>query len=462
MAPNPNNPNDPMNALIADQRSPRMSRRHALGLLGGGSAAALMLAACGDDGDSEATDSGGTEGGDGSFADTELSVVLRQSFIAQQNTLREGQSKLWAQERGADIDFVLGGNWRELIAATVADGTGGDVGELFNNQAFIYQNSLADVGDLIEELGEQFGGWYDLAAESAQVDGVWKAIPWAYTAQAINYRADVFDEAGVLPPTTYDELLDVATKLKEQDLPLAGMTMSQTGPNDSANMAYSLLWSFGGAEVEEDGKTVAINSGETKAALEYFKQLAEVSTPNITAFDEGGNNRAFLAGEIAMTQNATSIYFAAENDAPEIFEGMDHFAYPEGPAGRQEFIQMNLLGIYEFSENKEAAKDYIKFMLQPEQMDPVVQVGLSFYTPMFPSYEDKANMPWNVDPKLGALKGTANGGHLPGWPGPASQASAKAYEQQTVVNMFAAVATGESVDTAMSQAESELKSVYES
>ncbi|MEM9134889.1 MAG: extracellular solute-binding protein [Actinomycetota bacterium] len=443
----------PSNLILPDA----MSRRRALGVLGmGGVGLGLALAGCGGD-----DDSASASAVDGDFTGLGQSIILRQSFIAQQNTLREGQAKLWAQENGVDLDFTLGSNWRELIAAIVADGTGADIGELFNNQAFIYENSLADVGDLVEELGEQYDGWYDLAAESAQVDGVWRAVPWAYTAQAINYREDIFTEAGVEAPATYDELLEVSTKLFEQGLPPAGMSMSQTGPNDSANMAYSMLWSFGGAEVEEDGTTVAINSDATRAALEYFQKLAAVSTPNITAFDEGGNNRAFLAGEISMTQNATSVYFTAETDAPDVFAGMNHFPYPEGPAGRQEFIQMNLLGIFEFAENKEASKDLIRYLLQPENMDPVVQVGLSFYTPMFPSYEDRANMPWNVDPKLGALKGTANGGHLPGWPGPASRASATAYEQQSVVNMFAAVATGDGIDSAISRAEAELKTAYE-
>ncbi|MEM7276108.1 MAG: extracellular solute-binding protein [Actinomycetota bacterium] len=431
-----------------------MSRRSALGLLGGAGAAAMLLAACGDDGE------GAGDGGEATLAGTSLSAILRQSFIAQQNTLRTGQAKLWAQEREAEADVTIGGNWRELIAAIVADGTGGDVGELFNNQAFIYQNSLADVSDLVEELGDQYGGWYDLAAEAGQVDGVWRAVPWAYTAQAVNYRADVFAEAGVEAPTTYEELLEAASIINDRGLPPAGLTMSQTGPNDSANFAYSMLWSFGGAEVEEDGTTVAINSDGTRAALEYFRQLSAVSTPNTTAYDEGGNNRAFLAGEISMTQNATSIYFTAETDAPEIFQAMDHFSYPAGPAGRQEFIQMNLLSIFEFSDNQEAAKDFIRFMLRPENLDPVVQVGLSFYTPMFPAYEDKANMPWNVDPKLASLRGTAAGGHLPGWPGPASRASATAYEQQSVVNMFAAVATGDSIDAAIDRAEAELTTAY--
>jgi hypothetical protein len=69
-------------------------------------------------------------------------------------------------------------------------------------------------------------------------------------------------------------------------------------------------------------------------------------------------------------------------------------------------------------------------------------------------------MPWNTDPKLEALKGSADGGHLAGWPGPASRESAEAYENQTIVNMFASVLTGTDIEEAVTRAEDELSSVY--
>ncbi len=395
------------------------------------------------------------------FSGVTIEGIMRNSFIPSMNTVQMNQAEFWASTTGGFADLTFSREWREQVAASIDSGAGGDISELFANQAFIYGDQLLDISDIAEELGEEYGGWYDLAREAGMVDGVWRALPRAYTAQAINYRTDLFEQAGIeKAPETYDELLEAAKKLSDAGLPPAGFTMNQAGPNDSANFAYSLLWSYGGKEVEEDGCTVAINSDETRAALEYMVELGQYMAPDVTAYDEGGNNRAFLAGEISMTQNATSIYWVAGQQAPDIAENMSHFKYPSGPNGRQEFVQINLLAIPAHTDNPEAAKAFLKWMMEPEQLGPLAQEGLTFYTPLLRHYDDLPNMPWNLDPQLAPLKGAADGGHLAGWPGPASRESAEAYENQTIVNMFASVLTGTSIEDAVAAAEAELTPVY--
>jgi multiple sugar transport system substrate-binding protein len=187
-------------------------------------------------------------------------------------------------------------------------------------------------------------------------------------------------------------------------------------------------------------------------------KLAEVSSPNITGFDEGANNRAFLAGEISATQNATSIYYRATD---EVLEGMNHFRYPEGPAGWVMFTEMNTLSLFQHSKNLEAGKAVLKWLMEPEQLIPLVQIGITFYTPLLKAYDDMPSMPWNVDPKLAIAKGLAHGGNVTGYPLSPSANSAKVYQNRTIVNMFARVITGDaSIDEAVSTAEEELKAVY--
>ena len=397
------------------------------------------------------------------YPDQSLDMIMRRSFIPDMNTLQEYQVSLWGEQhelKGLEASFAS--EWREMTAAAVEAGSGGDIAELFQNTAHVYSEKLEDLTDICEALGDKYGGWYDAANQCAVVDGKWKAIPRAYTAHAINYRTDHFSEVGYPDGCeTWDDFLDAATKLKEAGLPPVGTTMSQTGPNDSASFAYSVLWSFGGKEVEEDGKTVAINTEETRAALKWMKALSEVASPDITGFDEGGNNRAFLAGEISATQNATSIYFVANRQAPEIAENMSHFMYPAGPAGREQFIEMNLLSLFSFSKNKEAGKAILAWLMEETQLAPLAKVGLTFYTPMLDSYLEMPDMPWNTDPKLQPLKGLAKTGHLAGWPGPTSRQSGEAYANQTLVNMFASVIAGDDIETAVKRAEDELKAVYE-
>jgi multiple sugar transport system substrate-binding protein len=396
------------------------------------------------------------------FPGVALELIMRRSFIPEMNTLQENQIAQWAESVEASAEASFAREWREMTAAAIEAEAGGDIAELFQNTAHVYAEKLEDVSDICEALGEKYGPWYDAAHQCAVVDGVWRAIPRAYTAHAINYRVDHFTEVGYPDGCqTYDEYLDAATKLKEAGLPLVGNTVSQTGPNDSASWCYSVLWSFGGREVEEDGKTVALNTAETRKAIEWMKALSEVSSPDITGYDEGGNNRAFMAGEISATQNATSIYWNSIRQVPEVAEAMSHFKYPEGPAGRHQFIEMNLLSLFSFSQNTDAAKALLAWLMEPEQLSPLAQVGLTFYTPMLEWYDDQPSMPWNVDPKLAPLKGLAKTGHLAGWPGPTSRQSGEAYANQTLVNMFASVIAGDDIETAVARAEEELKTVYE-
>lgn len=387
-----------------------------------------------------------------------LEFILRHSFIPEMNAIQENQLAQWGTQNGVDVSVSSPAEWREMIAAAIESKTG-DIGETFQEEPLIYGEALADVSDICEALGEENGGWYALAeAVGKDANGVWRAIPRGYTTHVVNYRKDFFTEVGYENGCeTYDELLDAGTKLKDAGLPPLGFTVSQTGPNDSSSWCYSVLWSHGGTEVDESGK-VAINSDGTKAALDYMAKLAEVSTPNITGFDEGANNRAFLASEISATQNATSIYYRATGD---VLEGMDHFKYPAGPAGWIQFCEMNALTLFAHSKNLEAGKAALKWLMDPAQLIPLMQIGITFYTPLLKSYDDNPAMPWNVDPKLKVAYKLAEGLHLSGYPLQPSANSAKVYQNRTIVNMFARVVTGTAtVDEAVSIAEDELKSVY--
>ncbi len=391
-----------------------------------------------------------------------VDMIMRSSFIPAMNALQQNQIAQWGEAHDVDVEGNWAREWREITAAAVEAGSGGDIAELFQQGAHIYGENLADLTEIAEALGEKYGGWYDVGVESSVVDGVWRALPRAYTAHAYNYRQDVFGEVGYENGCeTYDDFLDASTKIFEAGLPPVGMTISQAGPNDSASFVYSMLWSYGAAEVEEDGTTVAINTQETRDALAYTVELAKVMAPDITGYDEGSNNRNFLAGEISCTQNATSIYWVANQQAPDIAETMNHMKYPNGPAGHQQLVEMNLLSVFDFSANKEAAIALVNWMMQRDQLAPLAQVGLTFYTPLLFDFDNLPSMPWNTDPKLAPLKNLGHTGHVPGWPGPPSRAAAEAYANQTLVNMYASVVTGlMDIEEAVSTAEEELKAVY--
>jgi multiple sugar transport system substrate-binding protein len=73
-----------------------------------------------------------------------------------------------------------------------------------------------------------------------------------------------------------------------------------------------LMWSHGGQLVDKNNKVV-IDSPETLKALEYGKELYANFIPGTLSWLDPNNNKAFLDGQISVTNNGISIYYAAKN-----------------------------------------------------------------------------------------------------------------------------------------------------
>lgn len=396
------------------------------------------------------------------YAGARLAAILRRAFIPEVNELTRSLSRQWSEESNATIVLSMLDDWREKYAEVAQDRKGEDIAELFGNSPHLYSDRLVDVSELAEEVGAGSGGWISAAVDAARVDGVWRAVPWAYTGHAINFRVGLLDDVGVEMPRTYDDLLEAATRLRDAGLPRAGFTMSHAAPNDSANLAYSMLWSFGGQEVDKTGKRVVLDSSGTREALRFYRELAEVSDRRALTFTEGGNNDAFLDGTISMTQNASSIYWRALNEFPDIAADMDHVRYPSGPNGAHQLLELNSLAVMKHSQNTEAAIDWIRFITQPEQIRLRAASSLAFFSPPLTDFLDDPAMPWNTDKRLAGMKGLGDGGHMSGWPAPATKEASLVYRNSSIVNMFLNVAIGsQSVTEAVNTASHELRRVYE-
>src|SRR6476661_440659 len=206
-----------------------------------------------------------------------------------------------------NLETVNGNDLQPRITSGIQSGSGPDVIMLFNNHPQIYSESVIDLSELANSVGQAEGGYYDLC-KSNTVDGQKSiAMPWAIVGAMIAYRKSWFDEVGSPTfPDTWEKYREVGKKLKAKGRPI-GQTLGHTF-GDAPTFSYPYLWSWGGKEVDEGGKVV-INSKETLESVKFMQTFWKDS------FDEGGlawddtnNNRAFLSGTISATLNGASIY----------------------------------------------------------------------------------------------------------------------------------------------------------
>jgi multiple sugar transport system substrate-binding protein len=389
-----------------------------------------------------------------------LHYLQWSSFVPAADVEVNRQAEEFKKATGIDItvEMINQNDMAARITAAVESGSGADIIQMNANQPHLFANGLADHNALVEELGGN--DYYAWARGAATVDGVARGVPLFNIANAIVYRKDVFEELGLKVPNTWDEYLEVGRTLKNNNLPV-GQTLGHTF-GDAPTFTYPLLWSFGGQEVDETGKTVVIDSEGTLAALAFMKEFWEAACdPGGFAWDDTSNNRAFLGQTIGATLNGASIYFVAKNkpdEYPDFADKLDHFLNPEGPAGRYHFVGPRALSIMEYSPNKEAAAEYIRWSAQDDNLSEFISVNQGYVQGLQPKWE--SHPVWKSDPAIEIYATNPRYGRTAGYAGPWNRQSGEAQEKYIIVDMFARAARGEDPKEIAAWGQQELENVY--
>jgi multiple sugar transport system substrate-binding protein len=336
---------------------------------------------------------------------------------------------------------------------------------LFNNHPQIYSESLVDMGDVCDAVAKAQGNYYDLAKANSAENGRWISAPWAVVGALIVYRKSWFEEIGLKEfPDTWEKYRDAGKKLKAKGRPI-GQTLGHTF-GDSPTFTYPYMWSWGGTEIEKDGKTVGINKKEVIESVKFMTAFwKEAHDEGGLAWDDTNNNRAFLSQTICATLNGASIYIESLRNPDKYIteKGAQlktdclHAALPKGPAGQYAMHTYFSHAIPKYSKNEKAAKDFLKWVHSTAyERWFVSQKG--FATPPTPSWEN--HKMWAEDPVMTPFKIAGKLGQAPGYPGPSGKKAAEALTKYIITDMYAKAVQGASAEDAVKWAESELKKIY--
>lgn len=392
----------------------------------------------------------------------ELHFLQWVHFVNPADVEFDRQVAEWTKAKGVrvKVERIGGGDMQSRMAAAVQTKTGPDIIQLQSTWAWLYADSLVDLNDVAEEAGKVVGGFYPDITEATKVKDVWKAIPYYYYTNTFAYRTDWFKEAGATVPKTWDDFIAEGKKLKKYGKPF-GQAMGHSEA-DPYTFWYPWLWAYGGKEVEADGKTVAINSPQTLEAVEKSIDLFDnVWAPGVLSWDDASNNRAYLAEQLSCSLNGASIYFVAKKDFPDIAKNTDHFAHPAGPSGRFVYSATAHLSLMSYSKNQDAAKDFIRYLTNAENINKYVGVQEGFAQGTGPKMEE--HPVWKTDPKILAFLDVIKSkiGRWPGYAGPPSAQATQAQVRFIIVDLFAKACSREfKPKEAIAWAETQLKGIY--
>jgi multiple sugar transport system substrate-binding protein len=375
-----------------------------------------------------------------------LRVLRWKRFVQGDEDQFMANTRRFTQLTGVEVR-VDSENFEDLrpkaaVAANV--GAGPDIVISTDEQPQLYPDKLLDVSELAQYLGQKYGGWFEVCPEYCMHQGKWIAIPTGAAGGMMVYRKSMLQAAGFNAfPKDMNGFLKLCQALKAKAQPPGFALGHATG--DANGWTHWVLWAFGGRLTDENSQ-LALNSKETVAALEYAKALYQTFVPGTLSWLDPSNNKAFLAGEIGLTMNGISIYYAAKTSTDPKLKAMtqdiQHAPYPIGPVGREvHYAIMFPAAIYQYCKYPNAAKEYLRFMMEREQYEPWQRASIGYIAHTLRAYD--SNPVWSEDPQHMFFRDVVRGARHTGYAGRLGKESAAVLADYIIVDMFGEVCTGQ-------------------
>src|SRR6266404_400872 len=373
-----------------------------------------------------------------------LRVLRWKRFVQGDEDVWAENTKKFTAMTGIEVRVDAEG-WEDVrpkaaVAANV--GSGPDIIISTMEDAHMYPEKLVDVSDVANYLGNKYGGWYEMAKAYGMHDKKWVAIMMGAAGNALVYRESALKAAGFeTVPRDLAGFLKLCQALKAKGTPSGFALGNATG---DSSWTFWLVSAHDSKHVEAKHHVV-INSPEPMAALEYSKQLYEKFIPGTPSVLDPNNNKAFLDGQLFLTANGISIYYAAKTSPDpklqEMAKDIQHAYFPVGLDGKAR--EMNLvfpMMIFKYTKYPNAAKEYLRFMMEKEQYVPWQEASIGYVCQPLAAYESSKF--WTADPKNTPYRDCMKNMTPNGYAGTLGFASAAAQADFIIPNMVAEAASG--------------------
>ena len=170
--------------------------------------------------------------------------------------------------------------------------------------------TIRPLDDLVAKYGQNLS-----PNQLIRVDGQIMAVAMMVNTQHLMYRSDILADLGIATPTTWDEVMAAAAKIKDAGVVdyALGATM-KSGWNLAQE--FNNMYAGTGAPYFNADNTTAVNSDAGVKALEVMKASMEYMDPEVLVSDSTYVQQQFQQGKIAMA-NLWASRGGAMNDEAE-------------------------------------------------------------------------------------------------------------------------------------------------
>ena len=220
------------------------------------------------------------------------------------------------------------------------------------------------------------------AINNATVDGTFCALPNVSVDTDGVYlyfiRQDWLDKLGLEVPKTWDEFIDVLQKIKDAGEQPLLMTYKDAWTSLAPwNSMAADLAPENFADDRKAGKTTFVGTHEEIA--EKYLTLLDYAQDDYMGLSYDDGNKKFANGDAVMIINGNWAISQYRNANPDVKVNM--FALPSSNDESQNKVTSGvdvLLGVSKNSSNVDAAKDFVSFMMEKENIQTYIDEQFSF------------------------------------------------------------------------------------
>ncbi|TMF62789.1 MAG: extracellular solute-binding protein [Chloroflexi bacterium] len=257
-----------------------------------------------------------------------------------------------------------------------------DVVELGNTLVAKYASAgaLKDVGSKQSSF-ENSSTWLKSLTESCTFNGKLYCVPYYAGSRAVIYRKDMFDAAGLKPPTSMAGLLQVGQSLMNTHRSDANFSALYF-PGKYWYAALPFIWDFGGDVAVNSGGTWKgdLSSSSSQQGLQQLNTLVSTLSRADKTGDELKQDQAFAQGHIAMIiANGweVGVITGANGGDPSLTGKLGVFPIPSHVDGQTApvFLGGSDLAVSAKSKNQDLAEDWVRRLANTKFQSQMVTVG---------------------------------------------------------------------------------------
>ncbi|GIP36646.1 sugar ABC transporter substrate-binding protein [Paenibacillus sp. J2TS4] len=273
-------------------------------------------------------------------------IKVKVESLSQEQTSNKLAVELSAKTSSLDVMFIRPLDETKLFAKN---------GWVEPLDPYVSQDEAFDLDDFIPS-----------SLDSSRFDGKLTSLPITTEREVLYYRKDLFEQKGIAVPKTMEEMMAAAEQLTDAKAGIYGFVAR--GRKSVAVTQFSgYLYSFGGQF--HDGDKATLNTPEAMKAYEYYGgMLNQFGPPGAINMHWTEAAAAFAQGKVAMFTDADAIYLnVADPSKSTVSDQVGYAMFPAGPAGAKPYnVSSGALAVSSFSNNKEAAAEFVKWATSKE------------------------------------------------------------------------------------------------